>query len=216
MTVRVIVFVVAIVVVGAVLFISPIHRNSADSKKESQNVSNPANPDSNQNNTHNSNTSGTKTNGNSSNTPVSTTDVKSKLFGRLTNVDQKLLDLEKSRSIERPAIVRSQLVTLNLNELIVGATITLNLFHDLSFNVLLEQKTKATGVSTNDIWKGKLLGNYKGDFTMVVTPEGIASGYISAMGRNRFEINYTPSGVHVIDEVDETKLPPPSKPVIPK
>jgi peptidyl-Asp metalloendopeptidase len=119
-----------------------------------------------------------------------------------------------------PIIFRSRFVMINLdmmnypdgtpqNETARANRIALNLFEDVALNAVLERWENRSTTSFN--WIGHIEGVPRSQVTLVVE-DGVMVGNIRAAG-SYFQIRYVGAGLHMVQQVNESRFPPEGEPI---
>ncbi len=125
------------------------------------------------------------------------------------SVSNQVRFLEYSRVSNDRAIVANRLVELNKQALEIGRPLQLHLFEDLTITAVFKDKSKATGISQNQIWRGEIVGEPLGTVTLVVTEGDVIIGSLQIPNRSLFiEIAYIAEKIHSIRKIDHTKHDP--------
>jgi hypothetical protein len=109
------------------------------------------------------------------------------------------------------AAMRHRSVKVNI-DLLKNKDIFLNLFEDAEYAV--ERTHIKEGAEGEFTWSGKLKGPDRGFAHITVFGDGVA-GSISTDSGRLFEINSTPQGHVMIEEIDPGSLPPHADPIAP-
>ncbi|MCZ6816654.1 MAG: M12 family metallo-peptidase, partial [Planctomycetota bacterium] len=134
----------------------------------------------------------------------------SALADDLQNLFVKASEREEAGASTEPSVVRTRAVRVNFDLLTPlaprqGDKLRLNLFDDVSFVAIFERsKVRSPGSYT---WFGHL-ADEKYSSLILVVEQGVMAGSIRVPGKGVFQVGYLGSGVHVIREIDESKLPP--------
>jgi hypothetical protein len=113
-----------------------------------------------------------------------------------------------------PTIIRSRYVKLNLNllgESEVGDEISLNLFDDVVYTAILEEKEPT--LTNGYTWTGYLDGIQHSQVILIIGGDQVA-GNITLPGAF-YEIRYTGDGMHIVYQVDQSAFPPEAEPIEP-
>lgn len=137
------------------------------------------------------------------------------LFFPLSQVEDRIAQREVGLCKETPWVTKSLLIKPNLKMLEVGKPLVIDIFGQQRFTVVFKSKQKASGVSTNTVWRGQIEGEKLADITLVTTANGVMSGDIRIYGKALYEIRHVTDGIHAIRQIDETKMPPFATPIIP-
>lgn len=121
---------------------------------------------------------------------------------------------------DEPTVIRSRYVQLNLELLLnadgaphelkaEGNTLTLNLFDDVTLQVVLDRAEPAYGGGFT--WAGQVQDEPLSLVTLAVSG-GVMAGTVLLPGRV-FEIGYAGNGVHAVYEIDQSAFPPDAEPI---
>lgn len=130
----------------------------------------------------------------------------------------KTLSAADASRIYDPSILRSRLVAVDFNQLTMadsGASspsLALNLFPDASFTVVIDKIRRNSSGSLS--WIGRLQGIPLSSVTLVVSGNMLV-GNISMIGSMYQIRHFSDGGVHVIHQIDQSKLPPDGEPIVP-
>jgi hypothetical protein len=129
-----------------------------------------------------------------------------------------------TQSLPEKAVVRSRETTLDLalltqstKELQTASkepTITLNLFDDTEYTILLKNVEHATATPTVT-WSGHIVGMPHSHVSIANT-NGVFAGSIRTEDGKSFKIVYRGKGLHAIEEIDESHFPQENTPRIPQ
>ncbi|MCZ6699159.1 MAG: hypothetical protein O7D94_09540, partial [Planctomycetota bacterium] len=126
------------------------------------------------------------------------------------NLFVNAIEPEEAGASSDPSVVRARAVRVHFDLLALlaprqGDKLRLNLFDDVSFVAIFERsKVRSPGSYT---WFGRLADEEYGSLILVVE-QGVMAGSIRAPGKGVFQVGFLGAGVHVIREIDESKLPP--------
>ena len=117
---------------------------------------------------------------------------------------------EEARASTDPTIVRTRPVRVNVDLFVPlvarrGDKLRLNLFDDISFVAVFERCEVRSPSSYT--WFGRLANEEYSSFILVVE-QGVMAANIRVPGKGVYQIGFLGAGVHVIREIDESKIPP--------
>jgi len=132
------------------------------------------------------------------------------LVDELKNLFVNAMEREEPRASTEPSVVRTRAVQVNVNLLAASPShrrdkLRLNLFDDVSLVAIFERYEVRS--SNSYTWFGRLANKEYSSFIFVVE-QGVMVGTIRVPGKGVYEISFPGAGVHVIQEIDESKFPP--------
>ena len=141
---------------------------------------------------------------------VAITQPSSAVADKLQNLFINAMDREEAPASTQPSAVRTRPVRVNfdlfaLPALRPGDKLGFNLFDDTSLVAIFERLEVRSPSSYT--WFGRLAHEEYSSFVLVME-QGVMAASIRAPGKGLFQIGFLGAGVHVIREIDESKLHP--------
>jgi hypothetical protein len=128
----------------------------------------------------------------------------------LQNLFVNAMEREGARASTEPSVVRTRAVRVSVDLIAPPPSrrpdrLRFNLFDDLSFLAVFERSEVRSPSSYT--WFGRLAHEEYSSFILVVE-QGVVAGSIRVPGKGVYQIGSLGAGVHVIREIDESRLPP--------